>query len=128
MNNIETVKELYRAFREKDYDSVLSICTSDIEWIQSKGFPNAQTYRGASEVIRGVFEANESRWDNFAYRIDRFLDAGNSVIVTGEYSGRARATQKMMKAAAAHIYELRDGKIYRFRMFADTKTIWDSMS
>ena len=128
MNNVETVKELYRAFREKDYDSFLSICTSDLEWIQNEGFPNGQTYRGASEVIRGVFEANESRWDNFTYRIDSFLDAGDSVIVTGAYFGRERTTEKMMQAVAAHIYNLRDGKIYRFQMFADTKTIWDSMS
>jgi uncharacterized protein len=33
-----------------------------------------------------------------------------------------------MSAAAAHIYNLREGKVYRFRMFADTKTIWDAMS
>ena len=32
-----------------------------------------------------------------------------------------------MSAAATHIYDLRDGKVCRFRMFADTKTIWDAI-
>lgn len=126
MNNIETVKALYKAFREKDYDTFLLICTEDLEWIQNKGFPNGQTYKGVAEVVRGVFEANASRWDNFAYHIDSFLDAGDAVIVIGEYSGQERTTGKKIKAAAAHVYELRDGKICRFRMFADTKVIWNS--
>jgi uncharacterized protein len=33
-----------------------------------------------------------------------------------------------MQAAAAHVYDIRDRKVSRFRMFADTKTIWDAMS
>lgn len=126
MDNIKTVKALYEAFREKDYDTFLLICTEDLEWIQNDGFPDGQTYKGAAEVVRGVFESNASRWDNFAYHIESFLDAGDTVIVIGEYSGKERTTGKKMKAAAAHVYELRDGKICRFRMFADTKTIWDS--
>ena len=28
---------------------------------------------------------------------------------------------------AAHIYDLKDGKVIRFRQFADTKPIWDTM-
>jgi uncharacterized protein len=128
MNNIEVIQELYRAFREKDYDAFLRISTDDLEWIQNKGFPGGATYKGASEVIEAVFKANHNNWEGFTYNIEKFLNAGNSVIVIGSYSGSNRISRKFMSAAAAHIYDLRDGKVCRFRMFADTKTIWDAMS
>lgn len=126
MDNIETIQELYRAFREKDDEAFLSVCANDLEWIQNDGFPGGATYRGATEVIEGVFKANTNNWKDFAYRIDSFLDAGSSVIVTGRYTGKHRTSGKSMNAAAAHLYDLREGKVCRFQMFADTKTIWDS--
>jgi uncharacterized protein len=127
MNNIEVIQELYRAFREKDYDAFLRISTDDLEWIQNKGFPEGATYKGASEVIEAVFKANHSNWEGFAYNIEQFLNASNSVIVIGSYTGSNRISGRSMSAAAAHIYDLRDGKVCRFRMFADTKAIWDAM-
>lgn len=128
MNNMKVVQELYRAFREKDYDAFLRISAEDIEWIQNEGFPGGATYKGASAVIEGVFKANNNQWSGFAYQIEEILDAGKSVIVVGKYSGRDRVSGKSMSAAAAHIYDLHDGKIARFRMFADTKSIWNAMA
>jgi len=128
MNNIEVIQELYRAFREQDYDAFLRISAEDIEWVQNDGFPSGFTRKGASEVIEGVFKANNNNWESFAYNIEEFLDAGNSVIVIGMYTGRHRISGKAMSATAAHVYDLCDGKVCRFRMFADTKKIWDAMS
>lgn len=127
MSNLQVVQELYRAFREKDFDAFLHICTPDLEWIQNEGFPRGTTYRGAEAVVEGVFRANDERWEMFSFQIDQYLDAGDSVIVIGAYVGRHRQSQKSLRAVAAHVYDLVDGKVCRFRMFADTKTIWDSM-
>ena len=52
--------------------------------------------------------------------LEDFLDACQSVIVTGRYAGHNRISGKIMSAAAAHVYDLRGGKVYRFRMFADS--------
>jgi uncharacterized protein len=48
------------------------------------------------------------------------------VVVIGRYEGRHHITQKPMQATAAHVYDLKDGKVSRFRMFADTKPISES--
>lgn len=127
MNNIEVIQELYRSFRKKDYDAFLRISTDDLEWIQNEGFPGGATRKGASEVVEAVFKTNNNDWEGFAYNIEQLLNASNSVIVIGSYTGINRISGKSMSAAAAHVYDLRDGKVYRFRMFADTKTIWDAM-
>jgi len=128
MTNIETIQELYRCFREKDYENFRMICTDDLEWIQNRGFPNGAIRKGADAVIEGVFEGNRNEWQGFAYQIETFLNAGSSVVVIGQYEGRHCRTKKHMQAAAAHIYDLREGKVCRFRMFADTKPMWDAMS
>lgn len=127
MTNLEIIQELYGAFREKDYEAFLHICTPDLEWIQNEGFPQGATYRGATSVVEGVFKSNDERWEKFSFRVDQYLDAGDSVIVIGAYVGCNRQTQKPLRAAAAHVYDLVDGKVCRFRMFADTKVIWNSM-
>ncbi len=125
MNNIEVIQELYRAFRQQDYEAFLRISSEDIEWVQNEGFPGGATRKGTSAVIEGVFKANQNNWEGFAYHIEEFLDAGDSIIVIGRYTGRNRISGKPM-SAAAHVYDLRDGKVCRFRMFADTKIIWDA--
>jgi uncharacterized protein len=127
MTNLEIIQELYRAFREHDYAAFLHICTPDLVWIQNEGFPHSATYHGAASVIEGVFKSNDERWETFSFHIDQYLEAGDAVIVIGTYIGLNRQTQKPLCAAAAHVYDLVDSKVCRFRMFADTKTIWDSM-
>ena len=127
MNNVQVIEELYRSFREKDYAAFMRISTEDLEWSQNEGFPGGSVWKGASEVIEHVFEANDSRWESFTYHTEQILDAGSSIVVIGTYSGHHRDSGKSMRAAAAHVYDLQDGKVSRFRMFADTKTIWDAM-
>lgn len=128
MNNIEVIQELYRAFREKDYDAFRKICSPDLEWIQNEGFPSGSTRRGADAVIDGVFKAFNNDWDSWRFQIEEYLDAGRSVVVLGFYEGIHRVSRKYFRSPAAHVYDLLDGKVARFRQFTDTKIIWDAMS
>jgi uncharacterized protein len=127
MTNLEIIQELYRAFREKDYDAFLQICTSDIEWIQNEGFPRGATRRGAEAVVDGVFKAFNQDWESWSFAIEQYLDAGETIVVIGNYTGRHRLSGKSFCSPAAHVYDLRDGKVSRFRQFTDTKVIWDAM-
>jgi len=120
MNSLETVRSLYRGMREKDDASVFAICTDDLVWEQSKGFPGGSTWHGPAAVIENVFRANAKRWTDFAFTEDEIFGSDNRVVVLGHYSGNAPATGKAMRTAVAHVYDLREGKICRFRMFADT--------
>lgn len=128
MTNLEVIQELYRCFRAKDNAGFRAICTDDLEWVQNDGFPNGATHKGADAVIEAVFKGNRSAWEGFSYQIEQFLDAGSNIVVIGQYEGLHYKTRKPMRAAAVHVYDLRDGKVSRFRMFADTKPMWDAMS
>ena len=124
--NIQTVEALYRAVRANDYAAFAALCIPDVEWIQNKGFPGGATQRGAQAVVDEVFRVFDSAWENWGFDIEQYLDAGDSVVVTGKYRGRYRASGKSFSASAAHIYDLKGGKIYRFRQFTDTKFVCDA--
>lgn len=94
MTNLQVIQELYRAFREKDYDAFLDVCTSDLEWIQNAGFPGGATYQGAETVVEGVFKPHDKQWEMFSFRIDRYLDARDSVIVIGALISLVIASRK----------------------------------
>lgn len=127
MNNIQVIQELYRAFREKDYNSFRQICIPDLVWIQNEGFPRGSSHYGVDAVIEEVFKAFNNDWEAWQFHIEEYLDAGRSVIVLGVYEGIHRVSQKSFRSSAAHIYDLVDGKVVRFRQFTDTKVIWDAM-
>ena len=127
MSNVEVIQELYRAFAAKDYEAFRRICHPDLEWIQNPGFPNGGHHKGAEEVITKVFQRFNTDWREWRYVIEEYLDAGATVTVLGYYEGVHGETDKRFHSAAAHVYDLREGKLTRFRQFADTKVIWDAM-
>lgn len=127
VTNLDVVRELYRSFRDRDYESFLKVCAPDLEWIQNEGFPRGSTKRGAQAVVEQVFKTFNHDWENWRFDIEEYLDAGETIIVIGTYSGVHRGTGKSMRSPAAHVYDLADGKVTRFRQFTDTKVIWDAM-
>ena len=126
MTNLEVIQELYRAFREKDYDAFLQLCTPNLEWIQNEGFPRGATRQGAEAVVEGVFKVFNHDWESWSFDIEQYIDAGETVI--GSYAGRYCLSGKSFRSPAAHVYDLCDGKVSRFRQFTDTKMIWDAMN
>jgi uncharacterized protein len=127
MTNVEIIKELYRAFAAKDYDAFRRICHEDLEWIQNPGFPHGGHHRGAEEVIANVFQRFNTEWSEWRYVIEEYLDAGASVVVLGYYEGKHRESGRQFHSDAAHVYDLRGGRVARFRQFADTKVIWEAL-
>ncbi len=127
MTSIETIQALYGAYRSQDYDTFRALCTPDIAWIQSEGFPGGATWVGADAIIKGVFEGNTGRWEGFGFDIEQYLDAGSSVTVVGTYRGTHRISGRSFQAATVHLFELQEGRVSRFRQFTDTKVICDAL-
>jgi ketosteroid isomerase-like protein len=125
MTSVEIIENLYSAFRNKDYDAFRALCSEDIEWIQNKGFPKGGHHYGAEAVIKNVFQQFDKDWTYFKFRIDEMFESrgGSRVIVVGAYLGKHQQTHKTIEAAAAHLYDIEDHKVKRFRQFTDTAII-----
>ena len=123
MSNVDSVKQVYQGFAEGDIPTVLGVLSSDIDWTEAEGFPYAGTYHGPKAVLEGVFMRLGSEWNGFAAIPDEFIDAGDTVVVLGKYSGTYKATGKSFQANFAHVWKLRDGKAMRFVQYVDTLVV-----
>ncbi len=56
-----------------------------------------------------------SRW-----RPGEFIASGSTVAAVVRYTGSGKATGKALDVPAVHVWDVRDGKLARFRQFIDT--------
>ncbi len=123
MNNLRTVQELYDAFGRKDDARLRQLLAVDVEWIQCAGFPGGARRHGVEEVLEKVFAGLHGEWRDWRVEIDEYLDAGASIVALGRYAGTHGQTGRSMEAVFAHVYDVKDGRVTRFRQFTDTVPI-----
>ena len=114
------MKAIYQGFAKGDIPGVLGLLSPEIDWTEAAGFPYAGTYHGPRAVLEGVFMRLGSEWVGFAAVADEFIDAGDTVVVLGKYSGKYKATGKSFQANFAHVWKMRDGKAAQFIQYVDT--------
>lgn len=120
--NVEFVQSLYAAFARGDGPAVLSAMDSEIVWNEAENFPYADRnpYVGPAAVAEGIFFRLATEWDNFQVAPAQFLDAGNTIIVTGRYRATYKASRAPLDAQFAHFWCLRNGKVTSFQQYTDT--------
>ena len=128
MTNLTTVQDLYTAFGQRDEQRLRTLLAPDVEWIQCAGFPGGGHRHGVEAVLAKVFGALHSEWNDFRAEIDEYHDAGGTVIAIGHYRGTHATTGRAMESLFAHVYDVVDGRIVRFRQITDTVPIAAAMS
>ena len=117
---LDSVQGVYQAFARGDIPGALAFLGSDIEWTEAEGFPYGGTYHGPKAVLEGVFMRLGAEWDGFAAIPDEFIDAGDTIVVLGKYSGKYKATGKSFQADFSHVWRAREGKAFKFQQYTDT--------
>ena len=123
MKPLDLVRQLYDAFGRRDWPEVRAVLAPDVEWTQNEGFPDGGRHVGADAVIDGVFVRFRDNWQHWQAVVEEWLEAGDVIIALGEYRGVHRVTGRSVVAAFAHVYEVRDNRIIRFRQYTDTALI-----
>jgi ketosteroid isomerase-like protein len=118
--NVEFVNGVYGAFARGDVPAVLGAFADDIEWFEAEGMPYGGLHRGPEAVAQNVFGPITEDIDSFALVLEEFLDSGETVAAVVRYTGTGKATGKALDVPAVHVWEVRDGKLARFRQFIDT--------
>lgn len=73
----------------------------DVRWTEMAGFPCAGTWIGPQEVSEHVFAGLGRDWQDYRFTLERLIDAGETVVGIGTYTGTFRATGKAMAARVA---------------------------
>ncbi|QIN80617.1 nuclear transport factor 2 family protein [Rubrobacter marinus] len=111
---------MYRLFAERDDGGLRRLFDPGVEWVQMEGFPGGGRYVGADAIFGGAFAGLREDWEGWRAIVERYLDAGESVVALGFYEGTHRGTGRPMRAEFAHLVELGDGRIVRFVQYTDT--------
>jgi ketosteroid isomerase-like protein len=118
--NVEFVESIYGAFARGDVPAVLGAFADDIEWFEAEGMPYGGLYHGPDAIAENVFGPITSDVDGFALVIEELIGSGATVVAVVRYTGTGKATGKALDVPGVHVWELRDGKLSRFRQFIDT--------
>lgn len=127
--NVDVIRGLYNAFSAGDVPGVLGVMSPDIVWMEAENFPYADgnPYVGPQAVLEGVFARCIGEWDGFAVEIDEILDAGDTIVAFGRYTGTYKATGKPQNTQLVHVWRIEDGKIAAYQQHADTLQVARAM-
>ena len=118
--SVEFLKGLYAAFGRGDVPAVLGGWADDIEWNEAEGMPYGGVYRGGDAVVQSVFGPIATDVEGFAVTPEEFVGSGDTVAAIVRYTGTGKATGKSLDVPVVHVWDIRDGKLRRFRQYIDT--------
>lgn len=120
--NVNVVRAMYDAFATGDIPTIIAALDPRVEWWEAENFIYADRnpYVGPSAVLEGVFARIADEWEGFAVSPEGILDAGDTVVGHGYYSGTYKANGAGVRAQFAHHFTFRDGKVVKFQQYTDT--------
>ncbi len=118
--NVGFVKDIYAAFGRGDVPAVLGAFADDIEWFEAEGMPYGGLYHGGEAVAQNVFGPISEDVEGFAITTEELIGSGATVAAVVRYTGTGKATGKALDVPVVHVWDIRDGKLARFRQFIDT--------
>jgi hypothetical protein len=125
--NVELVEAQYAAFADRDMERLMDGWAADIEWSTVAGGPYGGTYTGPEAIMEHVFQPLAADWNDFRLEDKQFIDAGDTVVVTGTIRATAVSTGEESEADFAHIVTIEDGVITRFVEYADSHRIQQAL-
>lgn len=121
--NIDLIKQFYEYLGTNDKESYMKLCDDNMEWIATRdATEGVGKCSGKKTIFDEYLPMFYSRFKEFHGVPEEFLDAGENVVVLGKYHIVSK-TDENFKSSFAQIFTVRDGKIIRFRNYADSATI-----
>ena len=124
MSHSETIQHVYEAFGKGDVDTILSHCTDDVEWdnsrVASRECPWNANFSGKAKVP-GFFQAlgTSLRFHNFTPHT--FVEQGDRVIVLLSFSAEVLKNGHTWANDSIHEWAFApDGRVRLYRHYNDT--------
>ena len=114
----QVVQQAYEAFGRGDIPAVLGLLDEDVEWTAPGTLPQGGTFKGPDEVGQ-FFTALGAAWEGLELDVEAVGEVGDDLV-----AGVVRAAGPVGAAVppsygAVHVFEVRDGRIIRFREYTD---------
>jgi len=126
-SGIDVVQELYCVALANHEATIAQLVTPDIVWEILDGFPHGGIYAGIPAIFGQFLPKLQADFYDWHAQPDAFVDAGDTIVALGHYSGTLKTTGVHIVAPFCHIWTLKNGKIARLRQFADTAKFAQAM-
>jgi ketosteroid isomerase-like protein len=115
--NVERIREALDALRRDGPGAILGNLDPDIEWIADRSDMGRVVYRGREGVARSFAELSEG-FEDFGFRADRFIDAGDRTVAVGQMYGLGRTTGIRAEIPLGILFTHgADGRLVRYESF-----------
>jgi ketosteroid isomerase-like protein len=123
---IGLVRDAYRFIediqeeRRDDFDGAYGdLFDERFELLPPPNYPEgAQVFRGRSGLKRWIAVTQEI-WDEWSLRAERFLVAGDQVVVLVRVIAQGHLSGVRLDRETAHIWDIADGRVTRCEVFLD---------
>ena len=107
-SNVEVVRRLFETYSSGDYAAAAACLAPGVVYEVGQEVPAF----GPDEV-RDMWERWDSAWDDIETIPEEFIDAGEHVVVTVQYSARGRGSGIEYDERLFDVYTVRDGRCVR---------------
>jgi ketosteroid isomerase-like protein len=114
----EAIREAYAALNRNDIHGFVKDFDPQIVRVEFEGSPIGGTYRGIEAVKAHVIQGR-STWAEGACEPERFVTAGDKVVVSCHIRVRLKDRTDWLEGRTADVFTFRDGKVIEFHTFAE---------
>jgi ketosteroid isomerase-like protein len=119
--DVETVREMYEAFNRGDYETATAMLHERAELHQPRELVGTDSYFGRDEFVRGFARWQSGFEPGFQYEVVELVDAGECVLMRLNLRGRGRASGAEVEQESFNVWEVRDSKPFRCRIFSEER-------
>jgi ketosteroid isomerase-like protein len=128
-DTVDLLRRFYESFSQGDLDSVLELCTEDVELYKDPEVmemvaafaPRGQEH--VAQYLRGWLDS----WSDYRARPQEFLQSGDEVAALTRPRARGRNSQFEIEGDMADVFTVREGRIARFRLYIQRSDALDSL-
>jgi ketosteroid isomerase-like protein len=122
--NLELLAQGFAGWGKGEPARMSELLAPDCELIVPDSIPYGGTFHGAENVI-GWFTHELWRWfDEFTSTPEAVIDGGDLIVVPVNVKARAK-NGKALDVHNLWVYEFKDGKLTKARVYADTAVLRD---
>jgi hypothetical protein len=123
--NVDVIRRLVGHAQAGEWNEANILISDEVE-LDASRFPDGAVYQGRAEY-GAFFRRWFGSWDELSIQAERFIDAGDQVLVFLTIAGRGKSSGVTVKRDFADLWTVRDGKVVRLVGFLDRRTALEAV-
>jgi hypothetical protein len=115
--NANLIEGAYSAFARGDIPAVIDLTADDVVWTSATTLPQGGEFHGKAGV-GDFFQGIGGAWSDLAVTVETLNESDSQVVTVVNARGTLRSGGASVYGAT-HVFDMRDGKISRFREYTD---------